>query len=423
MPDEIGHDWVQFQSQLPAIAQIRIPRWLGTSPTHSYSLHGFADASELAYGAVIYVRVECANGTECTLITSRSRVAPVKTVTIPRLELCAAVLLSELIQTVRNACDFRYIRTVLWTDSSIVLQWMSKDAGTLKPFVHNRIQAIRESTVDCEWRHISTSDNPADALSRGVAPAELKALKSWWNGPAWLMKDGTEWPSRQPELTVQIEKEVFAEMKSNWLDLADDKRLRPIQKAFISIAKFEMRGEGRLRTTKTDVVTRTSTWRRLIRRVAWLWRFCENCRLRGKDKEQRATGDITETEEELSLISLVKREQAIYFGTELKALQNREALPAKSQLLKLNPVIDEKGIMRVGGRFSANRPKTSDYTTRCQSRIAIAHRTCTPGDATWRFPVDGSSAATTVLDHEPSTSSKDADVALHFLYTAEAKSM
>lgn len=254
-------------------------------------------------------------------------------------------------QTVKGASGFRYLRTVLWTDSSIVLQWMSKDAGALKPFVHNRIQAIRESTVVCEWRHVCSTDNPADVLSRGIAPADLSCLKKWWSGPAWLVRDGTEWPSSQPKLPVHIEREVFAEMKSNWLDLANDNRLRPIQRAFINAAKFEIRGEGRLAATRTDVLTRTSTWHRLIRRGAWMWRFRNNCRLRGDKKDQRATGDITEAEEELSLISWVKREQAVYFSTELKALQNKEAIPAKSQLLKLNPVIDENGVMRLGGRL------------------------------------------------------------------------
>lgn len=148
---DIGNDWLRWQSQLSALASIRIPRWLGTAPTNSFSLHGFADASEAAYGAAVYVRVEQLSGTKCTLIASRSRVTPVKSVTIPRLELCAAALLGKLMQTIKEACSFRYVRTVLWTDSSIVLHWMTKDAATLKPIVHNRIQSIPKTTIDCEW--------------------------------------------------------------------------------------------------------------------------------------------------------------------------------------------------------------------------------------------------------------------------------
>lgn len=351
VPQEIAQNWLELQAQLPALTHIRIPRWVGTAPTSSFSLHGFADASELAYGAVVYVRVDQANDTRCVLFASRSRVAPVKTVTIPRLELCAAVLLSELMQTIRKACDFQYIRTVLWTDSSIVLHWMGKDAAILKPFVHNRIQTIRKSATDCEWRHVSTADNPADVLSRGVAPAELESLKFWWNGPAWLVKCGTEWPSPRAELSVQIEKEVHAEIKSNWLELAKSRKLRPIQRAFTNVVTLEMRGEENLSHVKTDVLTRTSSWRRLIRRTAWLLRFLDNCQLRGEKRCRRETGDVTEAEEERAIIFWVKQEQSVYYGPELMALQEERAFPVKSQLIRLNPVIDENGILRVGGRL------------------------------------------------------------------------
>lgn len=351
VPDEIGHVWLQFQTELPALTHIRIPRWLGIAPTHSFSLHGFADASESAYGAVVYVRVEHANETNCTLFASRSRVAPVKTVTIPRLELCAAVLLSELMQDITKACDFQYIRTVLWTDSSIVLHWMAKDVANLRPYVHNRIQSIRKATIDREWRHVSSADNPADVLSRGISPAELKTLNIWWNGPTWLVKVGTEWPSTRAQLSVQIEKEVHAELKSNWLDMADNKKLRPIQKAFINVATFEMRGEDKFRHTKTDVLTRTSNLRRLIRRTAWLLRFSRNCQLRGEDRCKREIGEITELEEEDALISWIQREQSIYYNLELKALHQGDNLPSKSQLICLNPIIDDKRILRVGGRL------------------------------------------------------------------------
>lgn len=223
VPDDIAKDWMRYQAQLPALVNIRIPRWLGIGPGSCFSLHGFADASELAYGAVVYVRVERVTETKCMLLSSRSRVATAKLVTTPRLELSAADLLGELMQAVKGACGFDFIRTSCWTDSSIVLNWMSKDPDTLKLFVHNRIQRIRESTADCEWRHVSSQDNPADLLSRGVAPAELQANKKWWHGPNWLAQPSQELPVSQPKLTIQMSRSMEAEMKSSWLDQAEGK--------------------------------------------------------------------------------------------------------------------------------------------------------------------------------------------------------
>lgn len=121
VPDTIFREWQQFQQQLPLLAKIRLPRWLGISEHSNVTLHGFADASEVAYGAVLYARVETASHIECTLIAAKSRVAPLKTVTIPRLELCAAQVLSELVQAFQRTTRLAHLKTTLWSDSQIVL--------------------------------------------------------------------------------------------------------------------------------------------------------------------------------------------------------------------------------------------------------------------------------------------------------------
>lgn len=211
IPADIEKDWIPWQSQLQELTKIKIRRWIGISPDDCFTLHGFADASQLAYGAVVYVRVEGSNGIECILIASRSRVAPLRTVTVPRLELLAAKLLAELLCRVKAACHFKHIKSTLWTDSSIVLQWMKKDTSSLKSFVHNRVQSIRELTTDCDWRHVPTETNPADLLSRGVAPKTLQENQFWWSGPAWLQQESCYWPNSQPDLTMQIERQVRAD--------------------------------------------------------------------------------------------------------------------------------------------------------------------------------------------------------------------
>lgn len=351
IPSDIAHDWARWQAQLPNLTEIRIPRWLGIGPDVGFSLHGFADASEKAFGAVVYVRVESQNGVQCTLIASRSRVAPLKVVTIPRLELCAAKLLGELVQTIKLACGFDYIKSTLWTDSAIVLQWMKKDAAALKPFVHNRVQSILGTTTDCDWRHVPTETNPADLLSRGVAPIELKSAEIWWHGPEWLQQNSNDWPSSQPNLTLHIEKQVRAELKANWLDYADDRSLRPIQRAYVHTITLEMRGEGRFKQEIADMTLRTSTLRRLVRRTAYVRRFFQYY---SRKKEEWRLEPLTEEEEEDALWCLIRREQAKCYEPELKALRDPDgSLPAKSQILRFNPFIDAYGILRVGGRLEA----------------------------------------------------------------------
>lgn len=336
VPEIIRREWSEWQVQLSLLTTIRIPRWLGVAPVGNYILHGFADASESAYGAVIYIRLETPDGIKIRLVTAKSRVAPVKTVTIPRLELCAAVLLGKLLQCVRAFCRWEKLPAVMWTDSAIVLQWMKKDVDLLRPFVHNRIQSILSTTEGCEWRHVATAENPADCLSRGVAPKRLRHMALWWEGPAWLQDDCSRWPIDMPELTTQIKEEVTAETKSCWMDQLANQKQRPFQKCLVMTTRIQ------------QALTKNSNLRRAIRQVAWIWRFIVNCQLK---TGQRKFGDVTEAEEERALITLAKEEQHRYYKVEVEALQRRQQLPKSSPLWRLSPILDGNGLLKLRGRL------------------------------------------------------------------------
>lgn len=136
-------------------------------------LHGFADSSSTALGAVIYIRIVQPNGNiSCNLVMSKSKVAPIKTVTIPRLELSAAELLAKLFVDVKKTMEWTDIEYVLWTDSSISLHWIRKEPCDLKVYVANRVASIQSNTDIEHWRHIDTKSNPADLLSRGVTASD-----------------------------------------------------------------------------------------------------------------------------------------------------------------------------------------------------------------------------------------------------------
>lgn len=241
VPADMYAEWTQFQQQLPLVMDIQIPRWLGLSDKRNVSLHGFSDASMTAYGAVLYARIETAATVECTLIAAKSRVAPLKTVTIPRLELCAALLLSELTETFQRATKKRYYKTTLWTDSQIVLAWLNKEPATLKIFVNNRTQQIQQLTAEASWRHVSSSDNPADLLSRGTTAEELRASKLWWHGPHWLTKTAEHWPCEQKQLSIEATRLMQTESKNP--DEIENAKLRPIMKSIAAMGHHNRRHE------------------------------------------------------------------------------------------------------------------------------------------------------------------------------------
>ncbi|XP_042910117.1 uncharacterized protein [Parasteatoda tepidariorum] len=145
LPDEEYREWHQFLVSLESINNIEIPRRIFITIPKSVEIHGFADASQQCYGAAVYCKSKNSmNETLVSLITSKSRVAPIKSLTIPRLELCAAVLLSKLVKRVVAALKLETVEIYLWTDSMIVLAWLQKEPIDLKTFVQNRVATIQE---------------------------------------------------------------------------------------------------------------------------------------------------------------------------------------------------------------------------------------------------------------------------------------
>lgn len=189
--ETLAERWIAIRSDLENVNGIFINRWMGTSNSNkdSIEIHGFSDASVQAYDAVIYCRVVNPDGTiKTSIIASRTRVAPLKTISLPRLELCGALLLSRLLKQIERAMRIPTSQIFAWTDSSIVISWLFGDPNKWKPFVANRVVEIT-SNVNCkQWHHVLSGDNPADIASRGMSIANLKKCDLWWNGPQWLLQ-------------------------------------------------------------------------------------------------------------------------------------------------------------------------------------------------------------------------------------------
>jgi hypothetical protein len=197
IPLSIQEIWARWKSELHLLAKVHLPRYYFSYHyvTTSFELHGFSDASEDAYAAVVYLRSLDDNGhPHISLVRAKSIVAPIKRLTIPRLELCGAYLLTQLLHHAKEVFSLPLSKVYAWTDSTIVLNWLRGSPRRFKTFVGNRISYIIDHLPANRWRHVSGIDNPADAPSRGLFPSELVPMDLWWKGPAWLYDSESEWP-------------------------------------------------------------------------------------------------------------------------------------------------------------------------------------------------------------------------------------
>ncbi|XP_017763967.1 PREDICTED: uncharacterized protein LOC108553538 [Eufriesea mexicana] len=327
LPAPLHTAWRNFYEQLHILNNLTIRRQITTRHRQGMELHGFCDASERAYGACLYLRTTDLDGrTTSQLICAKSRVAPLRTITIPRLELCAAVLLVNLYKTVKGILNLEFDKIVLWSDSTIVIHWIGSAAHTLKTFVANRVAEIQNSTSAKEWRHVASLDNPADALSRGQLPSHFMNNKVWFDGPAWLNKDESHWP----KMNLKILPEIPEQRRQIVLNTIND---------------------------SNELLRRYSSLIKLKRVIAYCLRFKNNCQ-----GDRRITKTLQPSEIREATTCIHRMLQSQVFSREICSLQQRKELPPDSKLRSLNPFLDEAGVLRVGGRVkNANIPYAQRY--------------------------------------------------------------
>lgn len=322
VPEAVNTKWITFRNDLKNVENMKIPRWVQYSgkTTKSIQLHGFADSSEQAYGAVIYVRTETEDGQiQISLLTSKSKVAPIKMKkTLPRLELCAAVLLAKLMSRTTKALNLKTYSIFAWTDSMIALAWIKGDVSKWKTFVANRVAEITAKIPSSCWRHVSSEQNPADLVSRGIEPSKLQGQEIWWVGPHWLSKDMIHWPK------VNIQ-----------LDVQDEKRNR----CLVSTETHHVE-------TMAD---RFSTLEKLTRVTVYCLRFIQKCKNHSRSYSELA--GITSTELEKAMEIHCRQAQAAHFKSDILTLKKDNKLHSNSKLLQLNAFLDKNGVLRVGGRI------------------------------------------------------------------------
>ncbi|XP_062542139.1 uncharacterized protein LOC134210130 [Armigeres subalbatus] len=342
--------WTRWTKALPSIEAIRIPRsYFGQASSadiQDLQLHIITDASKGAYGCSAYFRAVVNGRIPCVLVSSRVKVAPLKPMSVPRLELQAAVLGARLAVAVRSNHTFNIAQQVFWTDSTTVLSWITSDVRRYKEFIGLRIGEILTLSKLCEWRWVPTRLNVADQLTKWTRDPNLNSDSEWFIGPKFLYREEEDWPKQKRYESTQEEAKVH-------LLAHDIQLLAPI----IDVHRF-------------------SKWTVLVRTMATVFRFVSNCRrkinglsievLKATDRQAKAIKKnysiehypLKQLEYEKAERILIKVAQAESFGNEVKVLMrnanvsvaDRQQIEKSSFLYKLTPLIDGDGILRMESR-------------------------------------------------------------------------
>ncbi|XP_064622592.1 uncharacterized protein LOC135484832 [Lineus longissimus] len=339
LSDELHQNWVRWKEQVSDLDQIKVQRCIVpesfTQPR--FTLHGFGDACVAAYGGVVYVRVEDlpTGRVHTAVLCSKTRVSPLgKKRSLPELELMAALITARLVNYVQREIKLEIEDVHCWTDSQVVLAWISKPAYTWQTFVANRVSEIQNLVPPRKWSHLPGKINPADLCSRGCSAESLVNSQLWWEGPDFLRKEEESWPKQridtaELELAEQKKKpKTFSalQVKEKTTDQTKSEQLKLVEK-YESYHKF-LRVMNRVRSLKYRV--RTGDGQHV--------------------REENAILTLTDQREEELYWLRWAQEQA--FSVEIHAVQNNLSIPANSRLKQLDPIWDEKlKLLRVGGRL------------------------------------------------------------------------
>ncbi|XP_045450337.1 uncharacterized protein LOC123659122 [Melitaea cinxia] len=321
LPSELLRDWIAYRAALVELTNFRLPRWIQLKHNNkTVQLHGFSDASSEAYAAVVYLRIEDSAGQiHVNLFASKSRVAPIKQISIPRLDLCGAVLLAKLLDEVATTLKIPKENLYAWSDSLVVLAWLSSHPSKWKTFVGNRVADILTILDSTQWSYVPSEENPADCASRGIQPDDCTKLELWKKGPSWLKEKILNYDrSKIKETNLEIK---TSKVKSNTATYVEE----------------------------DDILSRFSSLRRLIRVVA----YCKRIFKLRNTKKFIATKYLIKEEINEALLNCIRLCQIKHFEEEIKYLKEKRQIKRNSRLTSLNPVLDGDGILRVGGRLQS----------------------------------------------------------------------
>ena len=323
VPTTFAVKWAQIKTDLLNISSISIPRWYHTNKTSKIELHGFSDASQLAMAAVVYIKVIDPSHSHVSIVCAKTKVAPLKRLTIPRLELTAALMLTKLVRYVQSTLSITNARINLWTDSSVALTWINAHPSRWKEFVRNRVSSIHDLVPTSVWKFVPGKENPADCASRGLSISQLEKHHLWWSGPPWLLNNVNSWPA---------------------YNYANDSKALTEEQPGSSLIVTATRPQYHW-----EMIYRYSSLTRLLRVTSICFRVG---RIIKKLSHSSLRYPITPQDINQSRLFWIQSTQTAYFEKELKLLRSNSSLPPTHPFNRLTAYIDTQGIIRVGGRFA-----------------------------------------------------------------------
>ncbi|KAH9638188.1 hypothetical protein HF086_005181 [Spodoptera exigua] len=324
------------------LSEIEIDRWLHTSESNmnNITIHGFCDASNRAYAAVAYLRVRTDSGeVKTSILAAKTKVAPTKPQSLPRLELSGAVLLAGLLKQIKEAMNIPCSQIYAWTDSTIVLAWLFGDPTRWNVYVRNRVVAILDNIGNRNWYHVKSPENPADTASRGQSLLDLKDDELWWTGPEWL-KEGEIQYSRPKAMVNDLE------------------RNQTIQ------VNLKLKNENSI-TTRFE---NCDTLQELLKAIVYCKRF-----LKGRKMENK---DLPVNTEELddAMKTCLRMTQKDSFEEEIENLKTKRPIKKQSKLNNLKPYLDDDGILRQKLMTDFWHRWQQEYLSRMQQRSKWHHK-------------------------------------------------
>ncbi|XP_053691580.1 uncharacterized protein LOC128740093 [Sabethes cyaneus] len=320
IPDNLNKTWQNWIKKLSVLENLSIPRCYSLQQKESRrELHIFCDASLKAYATVIYMRTMSHLQTDVTIVAAKARVAPTKIISVPRLELQAAVLGTRLLNTVQSELRLTIHKTIFWTDSKTVLSWIKSDVRKYKQFVQYRVSEILDSTMESQWRYIDSASNPADEGTK-VISSESKFIE----GPSFLKLKESEWPTKFND--ISIKESCHEELRPMYT-------LKEIDKPRFDIL----------------CITWCSDWNRLKRALCIIKKFAQF--IKSKRRNLPFNNIITASDMQQAEEFLIRTAQWNAFPDEMVELQTTGTVDKSSRIRTLTPFVADNGIMRSETRY------------------------------------------------------------------------
>jgi transposase InsO family protein len=336
LPLDLMSAWKAWLEDQPTLEAFGVQRCIipGGFKTANVELHHFSDASRDGYGTASYMRITDNYGNvACSLVLAKTRLAPIRQATIPRLELAAATMSVVVDKYLRAEFDIKIDESVFWTDSTIVLQYIHSEDRRFHTFVANRVSQIREGSDPSQWRYVNTRHNPADFASRGLKAHELIDNKLWREGPEFLLKNKSEWPE-QPALIQKLSD--------------NDPEVRKEQVVYAVQSTKNL-----VEDAMNRMYSRYSTFYRLKRAIAWILRVKQLLltKCRGLQLPNMHTS--------LSVLEVQSAENEIWKLVQAESFPDLYHEPNKSLkrsdfMHRLEPQM-VNGLLRLGGRLPTHQ--------------------------------------------------------------------